>query len=125
VDLAPEIGPLQKRCSRCGEVRPLGWFLRKGDGRLRSECRECGRGWRSEAAARRRSRMAVNRERVTERDLLAIGDAQNWRCACGCGRVIRYEWTVDHRVPLARGGTHTRSNIQLMAGVCNSRKGAR
>ena len=33
--------------------------------------------------------------------------------------------TIDHITPLARGGEHTLTNLQLMCGVCNSSKGAR
>lgn len=33
-------------------------------------------------------------------------------------------WTVDHRIPLSRGGTNQLSNLQLMCRSCNSREGA-
>lgn len=116
---------MQKVCSRCGEVRPLGWYVRKGSGRLRSECRECGKAQGVQRAARRRARLAVGHERVTDADIRGLGERQGWRCACGCGRPIRDQFHVDHRVALARGGAHRIDNLQLLAPVCNLKKGAR
>jgi 5-methylcytosine-specific restriction endonuclease McrA len=48
---------------------------------------------------------------------------QNGMCACGCGRDIRYRFHVDHRKAIANGGRHARDNLQLMAPICNLRKG--
>jgi 5-methylcytosine-specific restriction endonuclease McrA len=33
--------------------------------------------------------------------------------------------TVDHIIPIARGGTHARTNLQVLCRACNSAKGAR
>lgn len=33
--------------------------------------------------------------------------------------------TLDHIIPLARGGSHTRENVQLAHWICNIRKGAK
>lgn len=118
--------PTQRKCSRCEEVRPLGWFVKSGSGRLRSECRQCRRVQKSRDGAIRRQRLAGARPtRVTSLDIMLMGERQGWRCACGCGRVIRWEYHVDHRLALARGGRHERCNLQLLAPICNLRKGAR
>ncbi len=62
----------------------------------------------------------------------APGDFDGWewelvrawwggRCLrCGASGV-----TVDHVVPLSRGGRNDPSNLQLLCGPCNSAKGAR
>jgi hypothetical protein len=42
---------------------------------------------------------------------------------CPCGAVDRL--TVDHVVPLARGGTNDPTNLQVLCLSCNTRKGAR
>jgi len=46
---------------------------------------------------------------------------------CGiCKRPVPFEtFTIDHRRPISRGGTHVRANVQLAHGACNSRKGNR
>jgi 5-methylcytosine-specific restriction endonuclease McrA len=54
-----------------------------------------------------------------------------WRCQI-CKRKIKknakhphpYAPTLDHIVPLSRGGTHERKNVQLACSRCNSKKGA-
>lgn len=41
------------------------------------------------------------------------------RCAI-CGKFIPYDsFTVDHIVPLAKGGTNEIDNLQVACGVCN------
>jgi 5-methylcytosine-specific restriction endonuclease McrA len=40
-------------------------------------------------------------------------------------QVIRREATMDHLVPLTKGGSHTRVNVKLAHRGCNSRKGDR
>ena len=58
--------------------------------------------------------------------------AQEWRELCqrygnrclSCGRT-NVKLTVDHVIPLIRGGTNSIDNIQPLCGVCNSKKGTR
>ena len=55
-----------------------------------------------------------------------------WICRV-CGEPVdrTLEWphvmsaSLDHRVPIAAGGTHTRDNVQLAHFACNARKGKR
>jgi len=46
---------------------------------------------------------------------------------CGiCGlSVSKEEMTIDHIVPLSRGGPHVLSNLQPAHSSCNTKKGAR
>lgn len=46
----------------------------------------------------------------------------NDRCGNGIGK--KYP-TLDHIIPLSKGGTHTENNVQLAHMICNSKKGAR
>ena len=54
-------------------------------------------------------------------DLIAKFDMQGGRCLCGADLCIN--WTVDHIVPISRGGTHWPDNIQLLCSPCNNAKG--
>ena len=65
----------------------------------------------------------VNRRRIFERD--------KWRCQICLEQVSRSaNWpdprsaTIDHIIPLSKGGTHEPSNCQLAHAGCNSSKGA-
>ena len=69
---------------------------------------------------------ALNRERRKARELR---QSQWWkrRCAKGvchyCGRPTpARELTMDHIVPLARGGRSTRGNVAPACKTCNNRK---
>jgi hypothetical protein len=65
----------------------------------------------------------VFRSEIYERD--------GWRCQI-CGRMVKrgvavpdpLAPTLDHVVPLARGGTHEPANVRLAHFLCNSRRGA-
>lgn len=58
----------------------------------------------------------------TAREWREIKAAYRQRCAY-CGR--RRDLTVDHVIPLSRGGDHTARNVAPACGSCNSRKGDR
>jgi 5-methylcytosine-specific restriction endonuclease McrA len=105
----------------CGTVHEAGPFPP-------ADCEHCYRhrpraqappGWRRVGTAprsqprgrRRRQISAAKRARVHRRD----GD----RCvACGAGE----ELTLDHRVPIAKGGGDHESNLQTMCATCNLAK---
>ncbi len=62
--------------------------------------------------------------RLPRGTVLKIGEAQKWKCvACKCN--IQHKYHVDHITPLAKGGVHAPSNIQLLCPSCNVRKGAK
>ena len=43
---------------------------------------------------------------------------------CGiCGKPVRFKkLTIDHKVPLSKGGTNALNNLQLACGTCNQAK---
>lgn len=48
---------------------------------------------------------------------------QRGRCAC-CGSILGGSFHLDHRIPLALGGSNSDQNMQLLAPVCNLQKHA-
>ena len=75
--------------------------------------------------SRHKRRAAINAgpiDRIYIEDLAAMCSNR-----CGiCGRKVKVaERTIDHIVPLSKGGLHVWSNVQLAHGRCNSGKGAR
>lgn len=62
---------------------------------------------------------------------LVVFERDNWTCkACGCRCVLHSQprgttqATIDHIIPLSKGGTHTYDNVQLLCRECNERKQA-
>ena len=54
----------------------------------------------------------------------ALTDRDGCRCK-RCGAEPPSELTIDHILPLTRGGTNALDNLQLLCRPCNSSKGAR
>lgn len=79
--------------------------------------KEKNRAWQQAYRSKRR-----NGDGVTAAEWIAVLDRYGWQClACGATDLI----TMDHIVPLSRGGRHEPSNIQPLCKSCNSRKRAR
>jgi hypothetical protein len=77
-------------------------------------------------AAARRRRKARLRGAVTEPySREEIAERDGWRCHLCGARVSRETWSIDHLVPVSRGGADTRENVRLAHLLCNSRRGAR
>lgn len=60
------------------------------------------------------------RERIPESVRLFVWQRDQGRCAA-CGSLERLEF--DHIVPIARGGSNSERNIQLLCEQCNRQKG--
>lgn len=60
----------------------------------------------------------------TDHQIKVLYRAQRGRCAC-CGSQLRGKFHRDHRVALALGGSNDITNIELLCGPCNLRKGAK
>lgn len=76
-------------------------------------------GWAAECKQRRRAREVGAPGHFTAMEWLEIQDKQKGLCAL-CGE--KKKLTVDHIVPLARGGSNYASNIQGLCINCNSKK---
>ncbi len=89
--------------------------------------------WESDEEQRRQAhhrRRARKRNATVERFSSAeIYERDGWRCGI-CGKAVdrrlkaphHMAASLDHIMPLAVGGSHSRSNVQLAHWICNSRK---
>jgi 5-methylcytosine-specific restriction endonuclease McrA len=71
---------------------------------------------------RRRQRGVIGSH--TAADVCDILKLQRNRCAICCEKLGK-KYHVDHIIPLAKGGTNDRKNIQITCKPCNLAKGAR
>ena len=143
---APVVNGL-RQCSHCDEFRPASSYI---DGHAR--CLPCRRErmgeWESRnpgyyrewqranpdsvnatVQMRRAARLSLPRERVER----AVVFARDGFCCQLCGdpldmdarRSAPFAPTLDHIVPLSKGGHHTYANTQAAHFRCNTSKGAR
>lgn len=119
--------PADRRCRECGRS-----FLPAYGSRRRDFC--CGRcGARYARRVGKAARRARKRGNGYEYfDPVEVLRRDRWRCQlCGAHTPERLRGThddrapeLDHIVPLAMGGAHTRANTQCLCRSCNQIKGA-
>lgn len=119
----------QVTCRECGDE-----FSDENQGRPREYCDDC-REVAAKRVARRHRRVRRARKRGVRSEAIDLRDIavrDGWSCGLCGGRVLRTKQvphpraaTLDHIVPLARGGDHVRRNVQLAHFRCNSEKGDR
>jgi 5-methylcytosine-specific restriction endonuclease McrA len=71
--------------------------------------------------AKRRAAKAKSDGQFTAQDIRNILSLQSGRCAA-CRQKLGRSFHRDHIVPLARGGSNDKYNIQILCKSCNSRK---
>ena len=117
----------EKVLARNRATRAAAW----SDPIKREEMRERTRRWAGKNADRIRANSSNRRARLrgaagsyTHKDVQEIHRLQCGKCAaCRCSLKKGYE--VDHIVPVSRGGSNSRKNIQLLCVRCNRSKWAR
>lgn len=77
-----------------------------------------------EALARRRARERKAEGTVTAADIRQQLKSQKGLC-WWCGKPLGEKYSVDHRVPLSRGGSNAPENIVITHLSCNLSKGAK
>lgn len=70
----------------------------------------------------RRVRERGNGERLSRGIVKKLLVLQNGKCPC-CKMPLGNSYHLDHRLPLALGGTNTDDNMQLLRARCNLQKG--
>ncbi len=112
----------ERRC-RCGA--PIQPRRRSCAGCVEAARKAGNRAYRARRRARRRA--AVSEPFTVE----AVFERDGWRCHL-CGKQVLRDArvphpkapTIDHLVPLADGGDHTRANVATAHFLCNSLRGA-
>lgn len=128
-------GKIRQPCKRCNRKRVKKWGkenkerrnTRSRENYTPGQDTERRRRWernnRDKANAkahRRRAREKGAEGSYSDSDWRAIVKQQDGRClACGKKRKL----TVDHVIPLDKGGSNNPENLQGLCGRCNSRKG--
>jgi 5-methylcytosine-specific restriction endonuclease McrA len=75
---------------------------------------------------KRRARVLGAEGTYTVEDIKAILASQNGLCVgINCGKDISKRFTIDHILPLVRGGSNWPANLQLTCKSCNCKKGKR
>lgn len=87
--------------------------------------------WKAEnkhiRAANQRNRRAKKKSSVgqhTANDIKNLMEFQKGKCAC-CLKSIKDGYQVDHIIPLSKGGSNDKYNIQLLCAPCNLSKRAK
>lgn len=130
--LREQYTPKPPRIVECATCKEL--FSVKGPGLY---CMPCGlintktqrRDYEKRRDAQKRGVDGVKTERIK---VAHIYDRDAWSCGV-CGQRVDKALTyphlmsasLDHIVPLAHGGTHTKANVQLAHFLCNSKKSDR
>jgi 5-methylcytosine-specific restriction endonuclease McrA len=115
-----------RQCSDCGAE-----FI--ANHRKKVRCKRCiGKKYgRAKSHAARAKRLGLPRDYSVKS--LKVFARDRWRCClCGCktpkrlaGKSQPLSPTVDHIVPISKGGGHTWDNVQLACHQCNMKKHAR
>lgn len=82
-----------------------------------------GRAVKARLQRERRARLRNAEGKHNAKDLANILKAQRNRCAY-CRNDISLEYEADHIIPLSKGGSNARRNIQLLCPTCNRQKQA-
>ncbi len=120
----------KERCAAIGEIADtIEWRVRyQTDAAFREK--EIARTWARKQASGNLRTDGRTLRRVTCDGSLTGAEVQRLfaeatECAYCGGWLHPRDKTLDHLIPVARGGEHTRENVVVACRSCNSRKGAR
>jgi len=104
-------------------------YYKKNQGKCRESCRQYQAKNRDSFTDRSRRRRAIKRSVTIEKfSSLEIFQRDQWVCQIckkGVNRRLKcphpLSKSLDHIIPLSRGGSHSKINVQLVHLVCNER----
>lgn len=70
-----------------------------------------------------RRRAAVKHQRITKREVLDLLESQSYCCALTGWELTPHTASLDHQIPVSRGGEHSISNAQALHEDVNRAKG--
>ena len=112
----------RKRCSSCGVEKTLGMFpsnANNSDGK-HTICKDCAKGYTRIYQFRKRVGAVSG---VQSDDLSVLGIAEMVREYKGKCYICGGAWdSIDHYIPIAKGGTNTLENLRPICRRCNSSK---
>ena len=91
----------------------------KQEGRSRPHIRENIRFWSKQRAHRRRTWIEHSATQFTKAEWYGLCARYKFRCLC-CGK--KRPLTIDHIVPLSKGGSNGIENLQPLCKPCNQKK---
>lgn len=123
-----KIGQQQGNCSECGQLFVYTGVLRLTCGKACAVVR-----WSRTSGGNGVRRARRRGQQADPVDPIAVLSRDQWICQlCGIstprrlrGKNVRNAPTVDHIIPIARGGAHTYDNVQCACRACNTTKGAK
>lgn len=128
-----EATALDRTCPGCGRTLPKSEFYRssRNHSGVQTFCKDCDRD--SNSAQRRAVRGAREADALVESVTRSVVfQAADWICGICHEQILEAtRWpdpqsaSLDHIVPLARGGVHAYSNVQAAHLGCNRRKWAK
>lgn len=118
-----------KRCGKCGEMKPLTAYYTRGDSDApRSVCKRCylklGRIYDRQTNTRfiRRANKLNSRFpdgiKLTPKQIKSLLSKPCYHC----GSPAKH---IDHIIPVSKGGEHRLGNLGPMCADCNLRKGSK
>lgn len=110
------------------KIKALGeaWYLANAKRRCdvaakwRAENKEATRLYKQNRRAKQRD----NGGKLSQGLVSKLFELQKGKCPC-CGKPLGDDYHLDHRMPIALGGDHADSNMQLLRATCNMQKSAK
>jgi 5-methylcytosine-specific restriction endonuclease McrA len=127
---------LERRCRYCGQVYELSKanFGHTPNGGFRWKCRRCVREYVRDYNAKYSGRASERTElrkgtTLTQNEHRSFGytiaDRDGGYFCFYCKEPLNRDFHIDHKIPIAKGGTHSLENMVLACMPCNQEKHAK